>query len=521
MCAANRQTWPSMTEYQEAMQIPKICFGEKGLRKGKPVLNKLGLPRPVSGQFACVYELESRGSRWAIKCFLRNIPDLHGRYAKIAGHLTTCTLPYFVTFDYLEDGIKIRGDFFPIVRMEWVDGLALNNYVEQNLSNASVLESLEQQWVKLVQDLQSVNIAHCDLQHGNVLVSKDGRLRLIDYDGMWVPSLDGEESHETGHPNYQSPLRTGRDFHAEIDQFAGDVILIALRALQTRPDLWSKYDNGDNMLFKRHDFAASNDAELFDDLRDLGDSEIDARLDILITACGCRPKRGPSRLFKPMKTRPAMPAPSGGGASSASGTAAVGAGSLPATQQTRPAPAPPKYPRARRNHRSTTAPAATQSTGSATQPAASSAPAPVAAATPMTRGQRLQRMARVALHLGLLVTVTVLAITELAAMFGGRGDGGTKIVGLSFAAAALLGARSLLLQVVRQADRHALTIPFFGLAAGTILLVILAELLGVGWESWTGNDLGQCALMLAILVAGSAGLALERLRATPPLDVRP
>ena len=49
MCAANRKTWPSMSEYQEAMQIPKICFGEKELRKGKPVLNKLGLPRPVSG----------------------------------------------------------------------------------------------------------------------------------------------------------------------------------------------------------------------------------------------------------------------------------------------------------------------------------------------------------------------------------------------------------------------------------------------------------------------------------------
>ena len=111
MCAANRKTWPSMSEYQEAMQIPKICFGEKELRKGKPVLNKLGLPRPVSGQFACVYELESRGSHWAIKCFLRNIPDLHCRYAKIAGHLATCTLPYFVTFDYLEDGIKICGDF--------------------------------------------------------------------------------------------------------------------------------------------------------------------------------------------------------------------------------------------------------------------------------------------------------------------------------------------------------------------------------------------------------------------------
>ncbi len=224
-------SWPTMTDYQEAVQAPTACFADRELTRGSAVLNKLGLPQPICGQFASVYELECGADRWAIKCFLRNIPDLHHRYEKIAGHLGGCQLPYFVTFDYLRKGIRVRGDFYPIVKMEWVEGLALNHFIERNVSNATALGQLEERWLALLEDLRQVRVAHGDLQHGNVLVASDGSLRLIDYDGMWVPKLKGEKTHEVGHPSYQSPLRSANDFDEDLDQFAGDVIHIALRAL--------------------------------------------------------------------------------------------------------------------------------------------------------------------------------------------------------------------------------------------------------------------------------------------------
>ena len=298
MTDQSQPSWPTMTEYQEAIQSPKLCFDQKDLRKGKPVMNTLGLPRPVSGQFASVYELDASRSKWAIKCFLRNTPDLHSRYASIAEHLATVTLPYFVAFDYIESGIRIRGHFFPIVRMEWIDGLPLNEYVERSRSDPTALKQLERQWVCLLNDLRSVNIAHADLQHGNVLVDRDGNLRLIDYDGMWVPQLADKGSHEIGHPDYQCPSRTGEDFDADIDRFAGDVILIALRALARRPELWDRYDNGENLLFKRFDFVEPDDSELFKELRKLDDDEINPRLDYLITACGGKVKATGGRTHK-------------------------------------------------------------------------------------------------------------------------------------------------------------------------------------------------------------------------------
>ena len=274
--------WPTMTDYQEAVQAPRICFSDKQLAAGSAVVNKLGLPRPICGQFASVYEIESGGARWAIKCFLRNIPDLHNRYAKIAAHIGTVELPYFVTFDYLRKGIRIRGDVYPIVKMEWDEGLGLNQYIEKNVTDRAVLEQLEQNWLQLLEDLQSVKIAHGDLQHGNVLVSPDGSLRLIDYDGMWVPKLKGQGSHETGHPDYQSPLRSGDDFHEGIDQFAGDVIHMAIRALIRKPDLWQKYNNGDNIVFRRGDYLDPKNSALFAELRALGDDQIDPLLDHLV-----------------------------------------------------------------------------------------------------------------------------------------------------------------------------------------------------------------------------------------------
>ena len=91
------QRWPTMTDYQEAVQAPQICFADAELKGGVPGLNKLGLPRPICGMFASVYEIEGGGSKWAIKCFLRNIPDLHSRYAKIAKMIKSLSSPYFVS----------------------------------------------------------------------------------------------------------------------------------------------------------------------------------------------------------------------------------------------------------------------------------------------------------------------------------------------------------------------------------------------------------------------------------------
>ena len=515
MSSATVPSWPTMTEYQEAMQAPKVCFADKELRKSKPVTNNLGLPRPVSGQFASVYELESGKSRWAIKCFLRNIPDLHNRYAKIAHHLSTITLPYFVTFDYIDQGVRIRGHLFPIVRMEWVDGLPLNRFIENVLSDRSALEQLEQHWIRLLDDLQSVNVAHADLQHGNVLVATDGSLRLIDYDGMWVPQLDGEGSHEIGHPDYQSPLRTGQDYNAGIDQFAGDVILIALRALARQPELWGKYNTGENMLFRRWDFLEPAKAELFDDLRKLGDDEINVRLEGLIQTCSGTAPRGPSRFFKPRKTKH--------GPMDATSENVIKAANVPdlaqapaATRTATPSrrTRAPRNPRMMRGRSAAPAQAAVAvSTTSGTQQAKPvsrpAAATPSAAATGISGGQPLLSLARVIVCLVLLWTVSSAALVELPVLREGARDAATMLLGISFSVAVVLGLASMLSLFGRRPIHLRVHNLFFGLGVLMIMFLIFAELLVSGWSHWTGDEWPQSVLMLSMLLSGALGLVLE------------
>lgn len=285
--------WPSMVDYQEALQFPRMAFTSSELCDGTPVANQLGLPRPICGTFASVYELASGRRQWAVKCFLRNTPDLHERYAKISDHLRTCRrLRYFVTFEYLEEGILVRGKPFPLVKMEWVEGCQLNTFIAQNLSQPRALSKLKKRWIRLLADLRAAHIAHGDLQHGNVVVRPNGHLRLIDYDGMWVPTLGKAQSNETGHPDYQNPGRTRGDFHAGIDEFSGTVIEIAICALKRKPSLWEKYDNGDNLLFRRQDFLDPRSSSLISDLQALGNRAIKNKLELVIEACA-RSRRRP------------------------------------------------------------------------------------------------------------------------------------------------------------------------------------------------------------------------------------
>jgi hypothetical protein len=138
--------------------------------------------------------------------------------------------------------------------MEWVHGEALNIYIEQNLYNPAALHGLARKWVEVLASLRQSGIAHGDLQHGNILVNH-GNIKLIDYDGMFVPALRGFSSHEDGHRNYQHPSRSGKDFGPYLDSFPGWVILVSLSALAVEPRLWRLLNGGDEcLLFRRQDF---------------------------------------------------------------------------------------------------------------------------------------------------------------------------------------------------------------------------------------------------------------------------
>src|SRR5581483_4337379 len=226
--------WPSPSDYQDAVQKPRVAFSDNELREGVVVSDALGLPKPISGSFATVYQVDYRGRRHAVRCFLRHVPDIAQRYAAISAYLQQAALSFTVEFSFLPQGIRLRGQWFPVLKMDWVEGSRLDVYVAQHLNDPSALLEITRQFLHLADALRHAHIAHGDLQHGNLLVVNH-ELRLLDYDGMFVPALAGMTSNELGQPNYQHPLRSPRDYDLYLDNFSVWVITLSLLGLALDP----------------------------------------------------------------------------------------------------------------------------------------------------------------------------------------------------------------------------------------------------------------------------------------------
>ncbi len=182
-------------------------------------------------------------------------------------HACHCQAPFFISADYLSDGILVNGTRYPITKMSWVNGETLLKFIERNINNYSAIRAVGDQFQKMIAALESLGVAHGDLQHGNILVAND-RLVLVDYDGMYVPALAGLHAEERGHVNYQHPQRNN-EFGPDIDRFSALVIFLALKAIT--PKLWYEYSTGENLLFSQDDFRSPDTSRLFADLETVPD----------------------------------------------------------------------------------------------------------------------------------------------------------------------------------------------------------------------------------------------------------
>src|SRR5437016_13594819 len=102
--------------------------------------------------------------------------------------------------------------------MQWVKGDTLNSFIEKNIGNAGRLKRLIPEFVSLVRRLQQLTIAHGGLQHGNTLV-RDGKLFVIDYDGVLLPKLSRLNATEICYANYQHTRRSASHYGPYISPF--------------------------------------------------------------------------------------------------------------------------------------------------------------------------------------------------------------------------------------------------------------------------------------------------------------
>lgn len=261
--------WPNNVDYATVIVHPDRFLGLPPLKlaqvaRGGPwnrVLN-------WSGGNAVVFQLYQGRSTWAVRCFTRRLHDQQERYVAIESHMATQGRPdIFADCAYVPEGILIRGEWYPIVKMDWVAGdtldVAIDKYIQQN-DTQSILQ-LSNTWLNVIRTLQNCQIAHGDLQHDNIIV-QNGNIRLVDYDGMYVPSLAGWESEEIGIEHYQHPQRDYDFFDANLDRFSALVIYLSLQAIATNPVLWLNYHRDKRLILSDEDYLSPNSSELIQQL---------------------------------------------------------------------------------------------------------------------------------------------------------------------------------------------------------------------------------------------------------------
>lgn len=273
---ATTHVYPSIGQYQRALRYPQIAFKNLDpiLVAGKPVEtapNSQDLWKS-SGGWACVFKYETFSPKklWAVRCFLRSTSDYANHYRKVSIRLPNIPCSsYFLEFRFLDKGIRVDGNIYPTVKMEWAEGKDLRDFIQDNLNNKNKLDLLAQAWVKLSKDLADAGIAHGDLHPENIIVDDNSgvNLKFIDYDGLYF-AADGNGINDEikGVLDYQHPLRTKLQKQClQIDYFPQLVIYLSIVAIAENPHLWQAYnmDNTEGLLFSVADLEKPDSSQVF------------------------------------------------------------------------------------------------------------------------------------------------------------------------------------------------------------------------------------------------------------------
>lgn len=263
--------YPLISEYVRAIQDASNNLDK--LAHLVPVLDDHGEPYRSSGAFAVVFKMkdEQTGKCYALKCFTEEQEGRAEAYRQIADELENVKSSYITSVRYLEKEIFVDSsceeDEFPVLLMDWIDGETMEDYIAKNHKDKYSMIMLCSRFYNLAFWLRSQPFAHGDIKPDNIMICKGDKLTLIDYDGMFVPSMKGQKSPTIGTKDFSHPLRSIDDFDKTIDDFALATILLSLHAMGQNPSLFELYGSEGRLLFANNDYLSPYSSIAFKSLK--------------------------------------------------------------------------------------------------------------------------------------------------------------------------------------------------------------------------------------------------------------
>ena len=265
--------YPLISEYVKAIQDAGDNLEQ--LAYLTPVLDDHGEPYRSSGAFAVVFKMQdkSTGKYYALKCFTEEQQGRAEAYRQIADELDLLDSPYITSVKYMEKELFVDSqceeDEFPVLLMDWVEGETMETYISSNYCNQYAMSMLCYRFGKMAAWLRTQSFAHGDVKPDNIIIRPDGSLSLVDYDGMFVPSMKGCKSPTIGTKDFCHPLRTVDDFNETIDDFSLASIALSLKAISMKSTLLDIYGASDRLLFSENDYRNPSNSKVISALQEL------------------------------------------------------------------------------------------------------------------------------------------------------------------------------------------------------------------------------------------------------------
>ena len=280
--------YPLISEYIDAIRSAEDNFDK--LSSLRPVLDSNGNPVMSVGNFAVVFKMKDvfNDRLFAVKCFIKEQEQRSEYYRLISEELNYISSPYLLNVRYLERELFVccescDEEEFPVLVMEWVEGQPLDAYLKQHIDDTYDLQMLAYRFCKMGAWLLSQPFAHGDLKPDNILVREDGALVLVDYDGMYVSTMEGREACELGSPDFRHPLRDKESFDEHIDDFSIATIALSLKSIALSPQLYHQYGAADRLLFSANDYHDIGQSPALKAITELSsDSELSILLGVFL-----------------------------------------------------------------------------------------------------------------------------------------------------------------------------------------------------------------------------------------------
>jgi len=302
--------YPTVGEYNQVIK----AYGGRAFRAFREIDIIPSRTSPIkvflfgSGAYAAVFKGVLNGKTHALRCFLSAEEETLSRSKSICEYLSGRNESWLIDCEFIEEGIYVNGKSFPVIKMEWIDGVLINQFVSTNIDDNSVLSQLQGKLIAVAESLERNRIGHGDIQCGNIIITgnaQDFTVKLIDYDGMFVPNLAGKRSLENGRSEFQPPSRTLNNYNSEMDRFSFWVIITAIEAIKHDKTLWRQVMQGgfntlDNFLFTAQDFQSPNQSALFNRLRGYRITALNHYIETLKWLCNNPEEKAPKpKLFEP------------------------------------------------------------------------------------------------------------------------------------------------------------------------------------------------------------------------------